>query len=126
MITFKIKLTNENTPFDVDTYLNLMEMDELSHEMEITKEDLLRSLISSGRDGEVLWLVARLLAHYKSIDNDIVKLKLREINNLVIPAIRKQKELLKAYESMLLNAGDLTQEIKDKDRDDFIKSFNCL
>lgn len=81
MITFKIKLTNENTPFDVDTYLNFMEMDELSHEMEITKEDLLRSLISSGRDGEVLWLVARLLAHYKNVDNDIVRLKIREIKN---------------------------------------------
>ena len=83
MITFKIKLTNENTPFDVDTYLNLMEMDELSHEMKITKEDLLRSLISSGRDGEVLWLVARLLAHYRDVNNDIVKLKLREIKNLI-------------------------------------------
>tara|TARA_R110002012_G_scaffold294966_1_gene491317 strand:+ start:733 stop:912 length:180 start_codon:yes stop_codon:yes gene_type:complete len=34
-------------------------------------------------------------------------------------------ELLKSYESMLLNAGDLTQEIKDQDRDDFIEAFNC-
>lgn len=39
--------------------------------------------------------------------------------------VRKQSELLKAYESMLLNAGDLTQEIKDQDRNEFIEAFNC-
>ena len=48
-----------------------------------------------------------------------------ELKNLAIPDVRQQSELLKAYESMLLNAGDLTQGIKDQDRNDFIKAFNC-
>ena len=54
-----------------------------------------------------------------TIENIDLKKQLQSYN------VRQLSELLKAYESMLLNSGDLTQEIKDQDRDDFIKAFNC-
>lgn len=83
MITFKINLTSENTPFDIEKYLEGMGLEELNIEAIVTKDDLFESLVMSGKDGEVLWLVAMLIAHYKKSDNEIVKMKLREINNLL-------------------------------------------
>lgn len=45
--------------------------------------------------------------------------------NDLLPDVRQQSELLKAFCSMLLNAGDLTQQISDDDINSFIKAFNC-
>ena len=48
-----------------------------------------------------------------------------ELKKLAIPDVRQQSELLKAFCSMLLNAGDLTQQISDDEIDSFLKAFNC-
>ena len=45
--------------------------------------------------------------------------------NDLLPDVRQQSELLKAFCSMLLNAGDLTQQISDDDINSFLKAFNC-
>ena len=45
--------------------------------------------------------------------------------NDLLPDVRQQSELLKAFCSMLLNAGDLTQLISDDDINSFLKAFNC-
>lgn len=58
------------------------------------------------------------------IDN-IDELAERIVKLFAIPDVRQQSELLKAYESMLFNAGDMTGKIKDQCRDDFIEAFNC-
>ena len=44
---------------------------------------------------------------------------------LTLTDISGQRELLKAYEKMLINAGDMTGNIKEEDRNDFIYAFNC-
>lgn len=45
--------------------------------------------------------------------------------NDLLPYVRQQSELLKAFCSMLLNAGDLTQLISDDEINSFLKAFNC-
>lgn len=45
--------------------------------------------------------------------------------NDLLPDVMQQSELLKAFCSMLLNAGDLTQQISDDDINSFLKAFNC-
>lgn len=66
----------------------------------------------------------------ESIDDMLYELqsslfkKQDEFKNLTIFNVRQQNKLLKAYEIMLFNSGDLTQKIKDQHRDDFIKAFN--
>lgn len=48
-----------------------------------------------------------------------------ENGKLVIQRVSQQSELLKAFCNILLNAGDLTQQISDDEIDGFLKSFNC-
>lgn len=45
--------------------------------------------------------------------------------NDLLPDVRQQSELLKAFCSILLNAGDLTQLISDDEINSFLKAFNC-
>ena len=45
--------------------------------------------------------------------------------NDLLPDVRQQSKLLKAFCSMLLNAGDLTQLISDDEINSFLKAFNC-
>lgn len=48
-----------------------------------------------------------------------------ELKTLAIPDVTQQRELLKAYTTVLYNAGDITAN-KDtiKDIEDFIRAFN--
>jgi hypothetical protein len=50
---------------------------------------------------------------------------LEVVKNLGLGGVSHQRELLKAYEKMLINAGDMTGNIKEEDRNDFIYAFNC-
>ena len=71
----------------------------------------LRLTDSDYQDSGMINHIADLLERYHS-------------EQLRLHLVSHQRELLKAYERILLNAGDLTQKIKDRDRDEFIESFN--
>lgn len=63
---------------------------------------------------------------YVLLNTNVKTLQEELEKQLSLHSVSQQLELLKAYENMLLNAGDLIQEIEDQDRNDFIDSFNRI
>ena len=66
-----------------------------------------------------------MFGYEEELQDEITKLKAENEKLFAIPDVRQQSELLKAFCSMLLNAGDLTQQISDDDINSFLKAFNC-